>query len=226
MKNLSRLSLTAVFLVWGAAYADEPDSNEASQKHGRVIYIEEEDWGHLSDEPGRHLESARESFVAVDARRAAAELRKAAAYMRISAKDAADRTKKSLTASGKELDALALRVEQGAVKSVNDFDAATARAYHSLAQYQNAKARQAWADKQMHRAGQFWQSATTSLERATARTEASFRVTTQEVVRESRALSNRMVKGEEFVADEIGHGLEAFGKQVELVGKRMEKDHH
>lgn len=117
---------------------------------------------------------------------------------------------------------MAHRIEQGTVKSVAEVDAAAARAYHSLAEYQNAKARQAWADEQRHRAGQFWRSAATSLERATARTEAGFRKTTQEVVRESRVLSGKLVEGTGFVADEVGQGLESFGKQVELAGKRLE----
>lgn len=214
--------LTTVAVMCNGLYAEDLKNSDATQTKPGIVWIEEDDWAHLSDEPGRHLDHAREAFVEVDARKAAAELRKAAAYLRISARDAADRTRTSLNSSVKELDALAGRMERGAVKSVADVDAAAARAYHALAEYQNAKARKAWADEQRHRAGRFWRAATMSLERSTARTEAAFRNTTQEVVRESRVLSGRLIEGTGYVADEVGQGLETFGKQVELAGKRLE----
>lgn len=214
------VGVLAVLTLGGILAADEFPSGQTARSG--VIWIEEDDWAALSEEPGRHLDHARQAFVEVDAAKAAAELRKAAAYLRTAAQDAADRTRHALTASGKELDQLARRMEQGAVKSVADVDAAAGRAYHALAEYQNAKARQAWADEQRHRAGQFWHAAATALERATVRTEAGFRNTTQEVVRESRLLSGKLVEGTGFVTDEIGQGLETFGKQVELAGKRIE----
>lgn len=221
MRWKSILGLCVAFVVFEVVMADEAKTGDA-EKHG-PIWIEEGEWVHLSEEPGRHLDHAHDAFVAVDAREAAAELRKAAAFMRVSARDAGDRVQTTLNSSVKELEALARRMEKGTVKAAADVDVATARAHHALAEYHNAKARQAWTAGEHHRAGRFWRSAATSLERATARTDAAFRKTTEGIVRESRLMSAKLVEGTETVTDEIGRGMESFGKQVELAGKRIER---
>lgn len=133
MRRMNILVFSAASAFFGIAIADEPKVGDSTKSS--MIWIEEDEWVHLSEEPGRHLDQAREAFVEVDARKAAVELRKATAFMRVSARNAADRTRTALTKSVKELDALAIRMEQGAVKSVADVDAAAARAYHALAEY-------------------------------------------------------------------------------------------
>lgn len=84
MRWLNIVSLWSLSAMFGVVLADEPKVRN-SEKSG-TIWIEEDEWVHLSEEPGRHVDHAREAFVEVDARKAAAELRKAAAYLRVSAR--------------------------------------------------------------------------------------------------------------------------------------------
>ncbi len=185
------------------------------------LLIEEEQWEMLSDEPSRHLGRARDAFLVMDTRTAAAEMRKAAVHVRVAAEHALERSKRSLTHSEHELEQTARRIETGMVKSVEDLDLVTARALHALANDQYAKASDAWRKRELRRSGQFLRSATNNLERAAARTDATMRAATAEVAKDSRLISGKLIEGTGFVMDEVGAGLESVGHQIEKVGSRV-----
>ncbi len=185
------------------------------------ILIEEEQWDMLSDEPSRHLGRARDAFLIMDSRMAAAEMRKAAVHLRVAAEHALDRSKRSLAHSEHELEQTARRIETGMVKSVEDLDLVTARALHALANDQYAKASDAWRKRELRRSGQFLRSATNNLERAAARTDATMRAATAEIAKDSRLISGKLIEGTGFVMDEVGAGMESVGHQIEKVGSRV-----
>ncbi len=157
----------------------------------------------------------------MDARTAAAELRKAAVHVRIASGHAAERGKHTLLRSEHELEHTARRIEEGAIKSVEEIDFVAARALHALSDYQYAQAAEAWRKREARLAGQYLHSASNNLERAAARTDATMRAATAEVVKDSRLMSGKLMEGTGFVIDEVGAGIEAIGHQLERVGSRL-----
>lgn len=223
MWNRSAITLFALALVQvgtvsvGKAQDNVPKAAVPQTPAGYVL-LEEDQWHKLADEPDRHMGRAREAFLMKDARTAAAELRKAAVHVRIAAGHATERGKTALLRSEHELEHTARRVEEGAVKSVEELDIASARALHALSDYQYIKAAEAWRKRETRQAGQYMRAAANNLERAAARTDATMRAATAEVVKDSRAISGRLVEGTGFVIDEVGAGIEAIGHQLERVG--------
>ena len=221
-----RTTLAALTVAWiplgivAFVHADPPAPNAAGiQVPKGYVLVEEDQWHKLADEPERHFAHARASYLKSDARAAAAELRKAGVHLRVAAAHAAARTKLELTQSEHAIEQLARRMESGAVNSVEEMDLVTSRALHSLADYQYVRAADAWRHHEQQVAGQYLRSAANNLEFATQRTGLALRNATAEVARESRALSSRMIEGTGFIMDEVGAGFEAFGHQIERVGK-------
>lgn len=218
LTNLFGIAAFAPALFALAAPGDGP-AVEVPPGH---FLIHEELWDDLADEPGRHMDRAREAFLEVDAREAAAEMRKAATYLKITAGQAAAATKRALLRSAHELDVLAHGVEAGTVKSVSELDHAFARAAHALSHHHCAMAERSWAAEQTARAGKQLRAAADNLERAAARTGKALQTATGDAVKDARIVSGKLVEGTGFVFDEIGKGFAAFGRQIENVGKGIE----
>ena len=185
------------------------------------VLVEEDQWHVMADEPDRHISRAREAFLMADAKTAAAELRKVAVHLRIASAHASERVKRGLAHSEHELTTLARHIESGAVKSVEEVDAANARALHALADYQYVKAADAWRKKETRVSGQYLRAAADNLERASARTDARMRAATTEIAKETRLISSKLIAGTGYVIDEIGAGLETVGHEIERVGTRV-----
>ena len=127
--------------------ADDKDTKVTPEAPVGFVLVEEDQWHVMADEPDRHISRAREAFLMADAKTAAGELRKVAVHLRIASAHASERVKRGLVHSEHELTTLARHIESGTVKSVEDVDAATARALHALADYQYFRAADAWRKK-------------------------------------------------------------------------------
>lgn len=213
---LAALSAITIF-----AAEPEPEAKASTVPSGHFL-IHEELWNDLSDEPGEHMDRARNAFIAVDAAEAASQIRKTAIYLRITAGHAVDGSKRALIRSAHELEGLAHRVETGTVKSVGELDAAFARALHSLSHHHCVLAERSWMARQNERAGKQLRAAADNLEKAAARTGHALQTATAAVARETRLVAGKLVEGTGFVVDEVGKGFAKFGKQVEDVGKGIE----
>lgn len=195
-----------------------PNATGPQPPKGYVL-VEEHQWNKLADDPHHYFERAREFFGKADLKASASEVRKAAVHLRVAAAHAAGRTRAELTQSEHDLEHLARRIETGTVKTVAELDVVTSRALHSLADYQYVRAAEAWRHREERAAGQYLRSASNNLEYATARTGDVLRDTTSNVTRGTRLLSGRLIEGTGFVVDEVGAGFEAYGQQIERVGK-------
>jgi hypothetical protein len=127
--------------------AQQPTVKEPPKVPGGGVLVDEDVLTVLADEPERYMQAAHESFLKKDVKATAAELRKAAAFVKLEAARAADDSKTGLVASATELEKLASDVEKGAVTSVEKLDSTFARAAHALANHHHKKAEEFWAKK-------------------------------------------------------------------------------
>ncbi len=221
MWNRSTITWLALALIpVGVALVAKAQENvppPAAPPAGYVL-VEEDQWHQLADEPDRHLGRAREAFLMMDARTAAAEFRKAAVHVRIAIGHAAERGKNALRRSAHELEHIARRIEEGTVSSVEELDFASARALHALSDYQYAKAAEAWKKRETRLAGQYLRAAANNLEHAATRTDAMMKAATAKVAKDSRLIAGKLIEGTGFVIDEVGAGIETIGHELVRVG--------
>lgn len=97
------------------------------------IAIDEDILTAFVDEPCRNFEAARDSFVGGDNKQAAHNLRTASAFLRLEASRAAADGKVMLDASVRELQRLAVAIENDQIRTVEALQQAFARAHYALA---------------------------------------------------------------------------------------------
>ncbi len=118
----------------GSATLAQTSTNQAPPNAKRdATTVEKKSSTSPRDELKEHFHKARESFLAKDARAAAAEIRKGAMLLKLEAGHAKEEAKEALTASSHELEKLAQRLEKGTVTSSQDLRRAFARADRALA---------------------------------------------------------------------------------------------
>lgn len=183
------------------------------------VLVEEDVWLRLADEPGRHMQLARDLFVKRDLKRSAQEIRKAEFYLRGSASHSHADARVALLNCAHDFDHLARRVETGHVRSLAELDASFARAQHSLANYHYLKATDSWAERQAVRTGLYLHAATDHLEDAAQFTGDAATAGVREVVRDTRAVAGKLVDGTHVVVEDVSHGFERFGNHVERTGR-------
>ncbi|NQV25446.1 MAG: hypothetical protein HQ518_13890 [Rhodopirellula sp.] len=202
-------SLVAV-TAWGQS---------SGNTHGRNISVTEDLWLQLADEPGRHLQEARDHFFKNDRTSAAWQMRKAVVYLKISAENSSAKTEKNLRSSATELESLARGVESGTVTSIQTLEHAFSRAEHALAQHHYALANESWAKRESRIAGYRLRAAGDATERAARWTGEEIEEGAVATYRGTRTLGGKLIEGGGVVVDEVGKGIEAVGHQIEKVGK-------
>lgn len=221
--NNVRILSVAGCLSGTVAFAQQNDLPASRpQAPTGFILIEEDQWNTLSDEPGRHIGRARDAYLMMDARNAAAEIRKAAFHVRVAAEHATERTKGALVRSERELEQLARQAEAGTYRSMEEFDFATARALHALADDQYVKSANAWRKKEIRQSGRYLKAAADNLERAAARTDSAMKQATAVVVKDSRLVSGKLIEGTGYAIDEVGSSFETIGHAIDRLGTRVE----
>jgi hypothetical protein len=222
VRNALRTLCTIPCLGIASAFAQQNDL-PAARPHAPIGFIlVEEQWDMLSDEPGRHIGRARDAYLMMDARNAAAELRKTAVHVRVAAEHASERTKNALVRSERELEQMSRQVEAGTYRSMEEFDFATARALHALANDQYVKSASAWRKRELKQSGRYLKAAADNLERAAARADTATKQTAAVVVKDSRLVSGKLIEGTGFAMDEVGSSLESMGHAIERLGTRVE----
>ena len=84
------------------------------------LVVDESSWYPYVDEPDRHFQNAHQSFLAKDYDKAAQEIRKGEAFVKLEARRASGEVKHSLNSSAQELDKLAVDTKKGTVKNVQE----------------------------------------------------------------------------------------------------------
>jgi hypothetical protein len=173
----------------------------------------------LADEPEHHLKLAHEHFLKKEHKEAASEIRKAAAFVKLAADNAAGEDRKGLLAAGAELDRLADGVEKGTVTSERELKEAFARADYALARHHQIKAAEANAAKEPKKAGQHLKAAADAVEDGAAWAGHELGAGGVDAIKGARLVSGKLIEGVGWVPAEVGKAITDIGKETEKLGK-------
>jgi hypothetical protein len=185
------------------------------------VVIEEDVWFTLADEPQEHFQNAHESFLKKDLQRAAGEIRKAAAFVKVEAGRATDEGKQSLLTSVRELDKLADEVERGTIASVKQLDEAFGRVDHALAAHHHRMAKEFEAKKAAQKAGYELKAAALYVEQGLAWAGQKADASGAAAIQGAQTLAGKLIAEGGTVLDRFGQGYEAIGKAIEQLGQKI-----
>jgi hypothetical protein len=185
------------------------------------ILVEEDVWLLVDDEPEEHFHRAHQAFVKKDLKKAAAHIRKGEAFLKLEAGRATAEGKKLMEESGHELAKLAEGVEHGAITSVKRLDEAFARAHQALAHHHHLKAKESWAKQAAHKVGQDLQAAAEHFDQGLTWTGHKAEAAGAKAIKDTRLLAGKLIKGADWVAAEVGKGIENVGEEIEKFGKKV-----
>lgn len=199
------------------------ESTQSKAPEGYLL-VDEEVWLVVDDESEEHFHRAHESFLKKDLKKAAAHIRKGAAFLKLEAGRATEEGKNLMEESGHELAKLAEDVEHGTITSVKRLDEAFARAHQALAHHHHLKAKESWtnqAEQAARKVGQDLQAAAVHFDQGLIWAGHKAEAAGAKTMKGTRLLAGKMMKGADWVADEVGKGIEDVGEEIEKFGKKI-----
>lgn len=178
-------------------------------------------WYPVADEPQRHFGAAVEAYAKKDYKAAAAEVRKAASYVRLEAARATGDVKKGLETANTDLQKTAAALDRGALKAEKDMDKAFASANHELALAHRARAAQSWARKAYDQAGYELKAAAQGLESGAAWTGAEAKAAAATAATDARAIGDKLASGGVWAKDEVAKGFESLANGLNKLGQSI-----
>lgn len=153
---------------------------------------------------------------------AAADIRKAVAFLKLDVAGATGEGKKALTDSVNELEKLADDTEKGKVASAKALEQAFSRADYALAKAYHVKASESWVKKATKEVGHSLKTAADNLEYGLAWAGRKAEAGGKAAIKDARLVAGKLIEGMGWVPDEVGKGIEFIGKEVEKFGKQVE----
>jgi hypothetical protein len=178
----------------------------------------------MANEPGKSFHEARQNFLDEEAKVAAADIRKGAAYLKMEKAAAKKELHEVIAASERDLEKLAQNVEQGTVESARELDAVFARAHLALAGSYSARASEAWVKKEEVKTGQLLKAALAHIKNAYAWSGRIMDATTVAAVKKSRQTADKLIAGTGAAAEEAGKALETTGREIEKLGAEIRQE--
>ncbi|MGD1094765.1 MAG: hypothetical protein ABSB35_22575 [Bryobacteraceae bacterium] len=184
------------------------------------LVLDESSWYPYIEEPDRHFQNAHQALLAKDYEKAAQEVRKGEAFVKLEASRASGDVKLSLTSSAQELANLAAATRKGTVKNVAEADNIFERADHALAQSHQVKAKESWAKKETVKAGYEMEAAALLLEQSAGWAGSEAKSGVSAVVADTRTLAGKLTEGSRYAVEEVDKGIDELGKAIsDLVHK-------
>ena len=172
-------------------------------------------------EPDKDFQKARKSFLKKDLKSSAEAIRKGAAYLKSVGEQAEEGGKQAFLVSMQELEKLADRVEKGTITSVKELDQAFARAHHVMAQHHYLRATESWTKKETLKVGQELKAASRHLERGVKHVGGKVRNDVKPVIKDTRFLARKLIKGTGWVDAEVERGIKALGLEIDKLGEKV-----
>jgi hypothetical protein len=215
------IALTLVFFATGAGAGTDKTQTPPKAPEGYIV-VEEDVAIVLSDEHENYFQKAHQAVLKKNYKAAAADIRKAVAFLKLDAAVAAGEAKKALTDSVNELEKLADDMGKGGVTSAKALEQAFARADYALAKAYHLKASESWVKKATKEVGHSLKTAADNLEYGLAWASHKAEAGGKTAIRDARLVAGKLIEGTGWVPDEVGKGIEFIGKEVEKFGKQVE----
>lgn len=169
----------------------------------------------------QHFKKARENFLKRDMKAAAAEIRKSAEFLKHEEEHATSEGKKDLLVSAHALEKTADDIEKGTVTSVNRLDHVFAKAYYALARSHYLKASESWAKRNAKEAGFSLRVSSWDMEHGLAWSGHKAEGETKAALKDARHVSEKLIKGADWVSSEVDKSIEDIGREIDKLGKEM-----
>jgi hypothetical protein len=214
----------AIVMAHPGVWAGTSNPQTPGKSSDRMIQVPEEVVIVLDQDLNDHLQKAREHFTQKDLTAAAADLRKAAALLKLEAGSALTPGDRELPqTSAQELDKLAAEMQKEAPISGTELNHAIARAHYGAARHYYRQAMEDWTKKATARAGHDLQAATDHVQQGLASAGGTLTAASRAALDEARWLAGKMVAETGFVLDRFGEGYQAVGQAIEGLGKQLEQ---
>jgi hypothetical protein len=171
------------------------------------------------DDPTRDFDLARQSFLEVDLREAAARIRRGIAAMQEQSRTATAEGRQAIRDSVEELENLAEPIEQKREKSSERLDGALARAQFALAHHHYLLAIKAHNDQARKQLGQELHLAAEQLQNGVT-LRVDLRKKEAEIQLATKKLAAKLIDRRNATPDEIGDGITSFGDNMPNLRER------
>jgi hypothetical protein len=215
------IALTVVIFATGARAGTDKAQTPPKAPEGYIV-VEEDIAIVLSDEHEHYFKKAHQAFLKKNTKTAAADIRKAVAFLKLDAAVAAGEGKKAISDSVNELEKLADDTEKGKVASAKVLEQAFSRADYALAKAYHVKASESWTKKATKEVGHFLKIAADNLEHGLAWAGYKGEAGGKAAIRDARLVAVKLIEGTAWVSEEVGKGIELIGKEVEKFGNKVE----
>jgi hypothetical protein len=201
-----------IVMAHPGVWAGTVESQTPGKSSDRMIQVPEEVVIVLDQDLNDHLQKAREHFTQKDLTAAAADLRKAAALLKLEAGSAlTPEDQELLQSSAQELDKLAAEMRQKAAVTGTDLNHTIARAHYGSARHYYLQAMEDWTKKATAQAGRNLRAAVDHVQQGLASAGVTLTAATHAALDEARSLAGKMMAGTGFVLDRFGEGYQAVG---------------
>lgn len=169
----------------------------------------------IPNEPGKSFHEARQNFLLEEAKIAAADIRKGAAYLKMEKAVVKKEMQDVIAASEHDLEKLAQDVESGTVKSAKELDGVFARAHQVLAKSYITRATEAWAKKDATQTGHYLKTAITHFRSYLAWSGQKLDTATAASIRDCRTLAGKLIHGSGYMSEEVGKTLKNIAREID-----------
>jgi len=166
-------------------------------------------------EPAERFASARAALARHRPAQAAVDITDAATFVRGQATLASGTVRSDLEESARDLDRIALRVRKGSLETPRELDAALRRSDRGLARHHLERATRAWERRESAAAGRELRTAAQYTERLARDAGTDVEHGTSDVLRGTREVSAKLVRGAGWTADEVGKAFDGLGREID-----------
>jgi len=172
----------------------------------------------IVSEPAERFASARAALARHHPAQAAVDIRDAATFVRGQATLASGTIKADLEKAARDLDGIAVRVRNRTLRTPRELDAALRHADRGLARHHLERAARAWERRESATAGRELRTAAQYTERLAGDAGTGVERGTTDVVRATRTVSAKLVRGAGWTADEVTKAFNGLRREIDRLG--------